>query len=87
MSTPGRHHARLANVVLSLQNVTTRAPVTGADVSIADSVATVVTNANGEFTGLKLIPGEYRLRVRKIGYAPIDSTIVVSDETPGNGHE
>lgn len=42
------------------------------------------TDQTGVFVYYSLPPGSYRLRVRQLGYIPIDTTIVIGRQTPGS---
>ena len=56
----------------------TRTPLAGADVSIAQSPQRATTNATGEFKIAGLAPGVYVLTVRAVGYAPALDTFELS---------
>ncbi|MGD8279213.1 MAG: carboxypeptidase-like regulatory domain-containing protein [Gemmatimonadota bacterium] len=70
------------------QEVTVRGRVTdpgdaiviGASIQLSGH-AVRLTAADGSFTFERVVPGRYKLTVRGLGYAPLDTTLVVSSDT------
>ena len=59
----------------------TGAPVPRATVSVDISARRVMTNESGEYRFVALPTGAHLIRVQRIGYAPVDRSIVIPDRT------
>lgn len=57
----------------------TKTPIAGAEVSIADAGQLTITDASGAFRLGAIPPGEHRVTVRKLGYGPLETTIAFAD--------
>jgi TonB-dependent receptor len=74
--------ASLANAQVQLRgqviDVATNRPLPSAEVRIVELGRSEVTATSGSFTISNVPPGEYTLRVRYLGYAPLERTVQVS---------
>ena len=77
-AAPSRASAQTAAVSGYVTVDSTRTPLAGADVSIAQSPQRATTSATGEFKIAGLAPGVYILTVRAVGYAPALDTFELS---------
>jgi hypothetical protein len=53
-------------------------PIGYATVSLSGAAGALFADSKGTFRLTRLVPGSYHLRTRQIGYAPLDTTLVVA---------
>ncbi len=57
----------------------TKAPIAGAELTFAELSRTFSTNAAGMIDAAGLAAGDHRATIRRLGYAPLDTTIALRD--------
>ena len=65
--------ARFEGVVVA---ESARQPLEGAEVMLVDTDRSTTTDARGRFQLLGVTPGTHHVRVRRLGYGPLDTTLV-----------
>jgi TonB-linked SusC/RagA family outer membrane protein len=63
----------------TVRDAGTTAPLAGVTVAVVGTQLTGSTGADGQFSIVGVPAGSYRLRARRLGYAPGDTSVVVED--------
>jgi TonB-dependent starch-binding outer membrane protein SusC len=66
----------------TITDLYTAAPLAGVTLSVLGTTLGSATDSAGRYTVSNLAPGTYRLRARRLGYAPADTTVVVQPGEP-----
>src|SRR6266487_515210 len=64
----------------TVRDAVTSGPLAGVAVTVVGTSFAATTGPEGQYSISAVPPGTYRLRARRLGYAPRDTTIVVQDE-------
>lgn len=70
-------------VIVGVADARTGAPLAGAEVLLPDLHRLAVTNWIGEARLANVAPGAYRVRLRKLGYAPSEVRVAVRGDSVG----
>jgi len=66
----------------TVTDVYTAAPLAGVTLSVVGTTRGSATDSAGRYAVANVAPGTYRLRARRLGYAPADTTVVVQQGEP-----
>jgi len=61
----------------TITDLYTAAPLAGVTLTVVGTTLGSATDTAGRYTVSNVAPGTHRLRARRLGYAPADTTVVV----------
>src|ERR1051325_9732740 len=70
----------------TITDLYTAAPLAGVTLRVSATTLGSATDSAGRYTVSNVAPGTHRLRARRLGYAPADTTLGVRPGEPTLGH-